>query len=64
MDADDNVVDPYSRCGRIIPIYTFENTVSAVHHWVPTSLPSKANLRLVFASALLMYVFQVCLLQR
>ena len=35
LDADDSVVDPYSRCGRIVPIYTFLNTVSAAPHWVP-----------------------------
>ena len=64
MDADDSVVDPYSRCCRIVPIYTFLNTVSAAPHWVPASFWSKANLRLAFASALLMCVFQVCLLSR
>ena len=62
MDADDSVVDPYSRCGRIVPIYTFLNTVSVVLHWVPVSFLSKANLRLDFASALLMCAFQVRLL--
>ena len=41
---------------RIVPIYTFLNTVSAA----PASFLSKANLRLAFASAVLMYVFQVC----
>ena len=62
MDAYDSVVDPYSRCGRIVPIYTFLNTVSAAPHWVPASFRSNANFRLAFASALLMCVFQVCLL--
>ena len=64
FDADDSVVDPYSRCGRIVPIYTFLNTVSAAPHWVPASFLSKANLRLALASALLMCVFQVCLLSK
>ena len=62
LDADDSVVDPYSRCGRIVQMYTFLNTVSTAPHWVPASFLSKANLRLDFASALLMCVFQVCLL--
>ena len=61
--ADDSVADPYSRCGRMVPIYTF-NTVSAAPHCVPASFLSKANLRLAFASALLMCVFQVCLLSK
>ena len=64
MDADDSVVDSYSRCGRIVPIYTFLNTISAAPHWVPASFLSKANLRLAFASALLMCIFQVCLLSK
>ena len=64
LDADDSVVDPYSRCGRIVPIYTFLNTVSAAPHWVPASFFSKANLRLALASALLMCVFQACLLSK
>ena len=64
VDADDSVVDPYSRCGRIVPIYTFLNTVSAAPHWAAASFLSKANLRLSFASALLMCVFQVCLLSK
>ena len=64
MDADDSVVDPYSRCGRIVPIYTFLNTVSAALHWVPASFLSKANLRLSVSSALLMCIFQVCLLSK
>ena len=34
FDADDSVVDPYSRCGRIVPMYTFFKTVSAAGHWV------------------------------
>ena len=62
MDDDDSAVDPYSRCGRIVPIYTFLNMVSVAPHWVSASFLSKANLRLAFASALLMCVFQVCLL--
>ena len=62
MDADDSVVYPYSKCGPTVPIYTFLNTVSAAPHWVPASFLSKANLRLAFASALLMWVFQICLL--
>ena len=64
MDADGSVVDPYSRCGRIVPMYIFLNTVSAAPHWVPASFLSKANLRLAFASALLMCVFQVCHLSK
>ena len=64
LDADDSVVDPYSRCDRIVPIYTFLNTVSAAPHWVTASFQSKANLRLAFVSALLMCVFQVCLLSK
>ena len=64
LDADDSVVDPYSRCGRVVPIYTFFNTVSAAPHWVPASFLSKVNFRLAFASALLMCVFQVCLLSK
>ena len=35
----------------------FFNTVSATPHWVPASFLSKANLRLEFASALLMCGF-------
>ena len=62
MDADDSIVDPYSRCGCIFPIYTFINTVPSAPHWFPVSFLSKANLRLAFSSALLMCVFQVCLL--
>ena len=54
MDADDSVVDPYSRCGRIVAIYTILHTVSAVPHWVPDNFLSMANLRLAFVSALLM----------
>ena len=61
-NADDRVVDPYSRCGRIVPIYTFLTTVSAAPHWVPASFLSKSNLHIALASALLMSVFQVCLL--
>ena len=64
MDADDSVVDPYSMCGRIVPIYTFLNTFSEAPHWVPASFLSNANLRLAFASALLMCVFHVCLLSK
>ena len=64
MDADDSVVDPYARCGRIVPIYTFLKTDSAAPHWIPVSFLSKANLRLALASALLMCVFQVCLLSK
>ena len=64
LDADDSVVDPYSRCGRIVPIYTFLNTISTAPHWVPVSFLSTANLRLAFASVLLMCVFQVCLLSK
>ena len=64
MDADGSVVDPSSRCGRIVPIYTFLNTVSAEPHWVPDNFLSKANLRLALASALLVCVFQVCLLSK
>ena len=64
MEADDSVFDPYSMCGRIVLIYTFLNTVSAAPHWVPASFLSKANLRLAFASALLMCVFQVYLLSK
>ena len=37
LDAYNSVADPYSRCGRIVPIYTFLNTVSAAPHWVPAS---------------------------
>ena len=59
-----SVVDPYSRCGRIVLIYTFLKTVSAAPHWVPAHFMSKTNLRLAFASALLMCVFQVCLLSK
>ena len=44
LDADDSVVDPYSRCGRIVPIYMFLNTVSAAPHGVTASFLSKANL--------------------
>ena len=62
--ADDCVVDPYSRCGHIVPIYTFLKTVSAAPHWVPARFLSKGNLHLAFASALLMCVFQVCLLSK
>ena len=40
FDADDSVVDPYSRCGRIVPIYTFLNIVSVAPHWVPASFLS------------------------
>ena len=29
FDVDDSVIDPYSRCGRINPIYTFFKAVSA-----------------------------------
>ena len=64
MDADDSVVDPYSRCGRIVPIYTFLNTLSAAPHLVPASFLRKANLRLAIAYTLLMCVFQVCLLSK
>ena len=64
MDAGDSVVDPYSRCGHIVPIYTLLNTVSAAPHWVPASFLSKAILRLAFASALLICVFHVCLLSK
>ena len=64
MDAEDSVVDPYYRCGRIVPIYIFLNTVSAAPHWVPASFLSKANLRLALASSLLMCVFRVCLLSK
>ena len=64
MDADDNVVDPYSRCDRIDLIYTFLNTFPVAPHWVPVSFLNKANLRLAFASALLMCFFQVCLLSK
>ena len=35
FDADDSVVDPYSRCGRIALMYTFVKIVSA--HWFPAS---------------------------
>ena len=45
-------------------IYTFLNTVSAAPNWVPASFLSKVILRLAFASALLMCVFQVCLLSK
>ena len=38
---------------RYIYIYILSNTVSTTAHWVPASFLSKANLRLVFASALL-----------
>ena len=62
MDDDDSVVDPYSRCGRTVPIYTFLNTASAAPHWVSASFLSNANLRLAFTSALLIWVSQVCLL--
>ena len=64
FDADDIVVDPYSRCGLIVPIYTFLNIASAAPHWVPACFLRKANLRIAFASALLMCVFQVCLLSK
>ena len=62
FDGDDSVVDPYTGCGRFVPIYTFFNTASAAPNWVPASFLSKANLRLALAAALLMCVFQVCLL--
>ena len=64
LDADDSVVDPYSRCGRNVLIYTFLNTASAAPHWVPVSFLSNAYLRLAFVSAILMCVFQVCLLSK
>ena len=43
LDGDDSAVDPYSRCGRIVPIYKFLNTVFTAPHWVPASFLSKAN---------------------
>ena len=49
LDADDSVVDPYFRCGHIVLIYTFLNTVSAAPHWVPASFLSKSNLHLAFS---------------
>ena len=64
LDADDSVVDPYSRCSHIVPIYTLLNTASTAPHWVPASCLSKANLPLALASALLMCVLQVSLLSK
>ena len=64
LDAADSVVDLYYRFGRIVPIYTFFNIGSASLHWLPASFLGKANLRLAFTSALLMSVFQVCLLSK
>ena len=66
MDDDDSVVDPYSRCGRIVPIlYILQHCFSCTH-LVSASFLNKANLRLAFASAsaLLMCVFQVFLLSK
>ena len=44
--------------------YIHSSTLILQHPWVPASFMSKANLRLAFASALLMCVFQVCLLSK
>ena len=62
FDADDSVVDPYSRCGRIVPMYTFFKTFSAARRWVIASFLSKASLLIAFISVLLMCVIQIYLL--
>ena len=63
MDAADSVVDPYSRCGRIVPIYTFF-TISEAPQCVPVSFLSNARFLLAITSALLICVFPVCLLSK
>ena len=64
FDAGDSVVDLYSSCGPIFPMYTLFETVSLVPHLGLASFLNKANLHLAFASTLLICIFQVCLLSK